>query len=592
MLSARNLSVRFGSTVALRDVSIEITAGARIGIVGESGSGKSLLAQCLMGMPPETAELDGLVSVDSCDMTRATEADWRKRRARKIAMIFQEPMTALNPLRRVGDTVMEPLRVLRGMPLCEARSRTISLFKEVDLPDPERRLRLYPHELSGGQRQRVLIALALACNPEVLIADEPTTALDAEVAMRITNLLVRLSHSRSMALVMISHDLSVIARATESVHVMFRGEVVEHGSTRHTLQSPRHPYTTALLAARPKPMLFERAPGQSRPRLPTISETMATLAEPIEGSRSAVPHPTDKPNALRHRGDRSPKAQGPGKDHSRRPAPILEVSGVKRAYRLPRIKLLGPRRILTAVSGTDLTIAPGETLGIVGESGSGKSTLARMIMGFEKPDGGKVLFDGRDIHRMKSRDLRAIKPRFQMVFQDPYGSLNPRHSVGWSLEEPLRIAGRHDRPTRLHLVSETLEQVGLRPRDAQKFPHEFSGGQRQRIAIARAIVTRPDLIVADEPVSALDVSVQAQILNLLMDLQDGLGLAMLFISHDLAVVGAICDRVMVMKHGNVVEAGATAQILANPAHDHTRTLLESTDLSLIKTKNTHRDASA
>ncbi|WP_428926342.1 dipeptide ABC transporter ATP-binding protein [Marinibacterium sp. SX1] len=603
MLTAQDLRVTFGTAQALRGASLDIRPGARIGIVGESGSGKSILAQCLMGMAPEGAGVTGRITVDGADMSQATEAQWRALRARRIAMIFQEPMAALNPLRRVGETVMEPLCALRGLSRAEARAHALALFAEVGLPQPETRLRLYPHELSGGQRQRVMIALALACDPAILIADEPTTALDAEVALRVTDLLVQLSRSRGMALVLISHDLSVVARATEDILVMYGGDIVERGRTAAVLRDPAHPYTRGLLAARPGPGGAMRHPGAPRPRLPTIPGTIPALADLPAGCRFAGRCPVELPRCAGTRPAPEPTRTGlvgchhlagPGGDapHPAAPAPAVaeralrivprptvQAMGLRRVYRQPRSTLLGARPRLTAVSRADLLILPGETLGIVGESGSGKSTLARMIMGFEPPDEGRVLFDGQDIHQLDRRALRALRPRFQMVFQDPHGSLDPRRTVGWSIAEPLRVAGRAEAPDRARQVAAALDQVGLRPADAARYPHEFSGGQRQRIAIARAIITRPELIVADEAVSALDMSVQAQILNLLMDLQDELGLAMLFISHDLAVVGAICDRIMVMKDGRVVETGPTARILGKPAEPYTRTLLAAADMA-------------
>ncbi|MFV0476038.1 MAG: dipeptide ABC transporter ATP-binding protein, partial [Pikeienuella sp.] len=491
MIRATGLGVRFGATAALRDASLTVAPGDRLGIVGESGSGKSMLALTLMGMAPETAEVAGSIEIDGREMAGADEATWRRLRARRLAMVFQEPMSALNPLRRIGETIMEPIIANLGLSRREAAARALALLEETGIPEPALRFRQFPHELSGGQRQRALIALALSCDPELLIADEPTTALDANVALRVIELLLRLSESRRMALIFISHDLAAVARATRDVLVMHGGDIVERGPTAEVLARPAHAYTRSLIAARPSP----------------------------------------RPEAGRRRPPSSGRDDAMG-------APVLKVERAAKRYRLPRRSLLGPAPALTALSGVGLEIRRGETLGVVGESGSGKTTLARLVMAFERPDEGRILFEGEDLAGLSPRDLAARRRRFQMVFQDPFGSLDPRRAVGWSIGEPLRAAGE-DRAGIARRVDEALVQVGLRPADARAYPHQFSGGQRQRIAIARAVITRPVLLVADEAVSALDVSVQAQILKLFMDLRDEMGLALLFISHDLAVVGSL-----------------------------------------------------
>ena len=542
MIVLNKFSVAFDENIALNSASVEIKSGERLGIVGESGSGKTMLALSLMGMIPEGADLSGSISVEGRDMTNSTDKLWQEFRARKIAMVFQEPMSALNPLRRVGDTVIEPLLVHEGISRKKALAKALKLFKEVGIPDPLLRLRQFPHELSGGQRQRVLIALALACNPRILIADEPTSALDAKVVLRIIDLLVNLSESRNMGLVFISHDLQAVARATNEILVMHKGDIVESGSTKNVLSDPKHAYTKGLLAARPSLSRQSKNNYNNRFRLPTIPEPIPT-SRPVKPNLSALDEST----------------------------PLLNVQSIEKLYKLPRKTIFKLPSVITAVKQATFTIKKGETIGIVGESGSGKSTLARLIMGFEKPNSGSIIFEGNDINKIPTEKLRKLRQRFQMVFQDPFGSLDPRRNVGWSIAEPLRAIGEkyqlEDR------VSEALLQVGLKITDRTKFPHEFSGGQRQRIAIARAIVTRPALLVADEAVSALDVSVQAQILNLLMDIQDSLGLAVLFISHDLAVVASICDKIIVMNGGAILESGTLPEVLGSPKNEYTRSLL-------------------
>ena len=542
MIVLNKFSVAFDENIALNSASVEIKSGERLGIVGESGSGKTMLALSLMGMIPEGANLSGSISVEGRDMTDSTDKLWQEFRARKIAMVFQEPMSALNPLRRVGDTVIEPLLVHEGISRKKALAKALKLFKEVGIPDPLLRLRQFPHELSGGQRQRVLIALALACNPRILIADEPTSALDAKVVLRIIDLLVNLSESRNMGLVFISHDLQAVAKATNEILVMHKGDIVESGSTKNVLSDPKHTYTKGLLAARPSLSRQSKNNYNNRFRLPTIPEPIPT-SRPVKPNLSALDEST----------------------------PLLNVQSIEKLYKLPRKTIFKLPSVITAVKQATFTIKKGETIGIVGESGSGKSTLARLIMGFEKPNSGSIIFEGNDINKIPTEKLRKLRQRFQMVFQDPFGSLDPRRNVGWSIAEPLRAIGeKHQLEDR---VSEALLQVGLKITDRTKFPHEFSGGQRQRIAIARAIVTRPALLVADEAVSALDVSVQAQILNLLMDIQDSLGLAVLFISHDLAVVASICDKIIVMNGGAILESGTLPEVLGSPKNEYTRSLL-------------------
>ena len=542
MINLSNFSVSFQNTLALKNASVEIESGERLGIVGESGSGKTMLALSLMGMIPEGAAISGSIKVENQNMTNTADNKWQEFRAKKIAMIFQEPMAALNPLRRVGDTVIEPLLVHEGISRGKAMAKAVKLFEEVGISDPISRLKQYPHELSGGQRQRVLIALALACDPKILIADEPTSALDANIVLKVIDLLVDLSEARNMGLVFISHDLQAVSRATTKLLVMHNGDIVERGSTIDVLANPRHSYTKGLLSARPSLSKQLKNNYSNRFKLPTIQN-------PVSKPRNDKPILSEKEKNIS----------------------LLQVKSVMKRYSLPRKAILKSPSKIIAVSNASFSLMKGETIGIVGESGSGKSTLANLIMGFEKPNFGSIFFEGKDINLLSSEKLRRLRQRFQMVFQDPYGSLDPRRNIGWSIAEPLRAIG--DRADLDERVGEVLLQVGLEISDRFKFPHEFSGGQRQRVAIARSIISRPALLVADEAVSALDVSVQAQILNLLMDIQDDLGLGILFISHDLAVIASICDKIIVMHNGDIIESGTAKDVLGNPQSKYTKSLL-------------------
>ena len=542
MITLNNFSVSFQNNFALKNASVEIKSGERLGIVGESGSGKTMLGLSLMGMIPEGAVVSGSIKVEDQNMTNIVDQKWQEFRAKEIAMVFQEPMAALNPLRRVGDTVIEPLLVHEGVSREKAMAKAIKLFEEVGISDPISRLKQYPHELSGGQRQRVLIALALACNPKILIADEPTSALDANIVLKVIDLLVDLSEARNMGLVFISHDLQAVSRATTKLLVMYNGDIVERGSTNDVLANPGHSYTKGLLSARPSLSKQLKNNYSNRFKLPTIQN-------PVSRPRNDKPILSEKE-----------------KKNS-----LLQVKSVRKRYSLPRKAILKSPPKIIAVSDASFSLMKGETIGIVGESGSGKSTLANLIMGFEKPNFGSIFFEGNDINLLPSEKLRRLRQRFQMVFQDPYGSLDPRRNIGWSIAEPLRAIG--DRADLDDRVSEVLLQVGLESGDRFKFPHEFSGGQRQRVAIARSIISRPALLVADEAVSALDVSVQAQILNLLMDIQDDLGLGILFISHDLAVIASICDKIIVMNNGDIIESGTSRDVLGNPQSKYTKSLL-------------------
>ncbi len=561
MISVKNLRVKLPKVEALKNINLEIKAGQRLGLVGESGSGKTMLGLCFLGIAPASAIISGTLKIDHRDMLDTSENTWTKIRLNKIAMVFQEPMSALNPIKRIGETLCEPIRFHQKLSYLDSKKRALELLEEVGIPEVEVKINQFPHELSGGQRQRVLIALALSCDPEVLIADEPTSALDSNMALQITNLLVSLSAKRNMALVFISHDLNAVARTTQYLAVMFKGEILEKGPTKKILANPQHAYTKGLISARPNLKPKQRNLEGKRPRLVMMEDIFITNEQKSTTKSYKSQNFTSflKSNNCVSNNDAR--------------EPLLEVIELSKQYKLPRKNLIERRRSLRAVNKVQFKLGHGQTLGIVGESGSGKSTIARLIMGFEKPDNGKVLIKGNDINQMTQRRLRSLRSEFQIIFQDPFGSLDPRRKVGWSISEPLRALKQ--RSEHKMLVSEVLARVGLEPSDADRYPHQFSGGQRQRIAIARAIVSRPKILIADEAVSALDVSVQAQVLNLLIEIQENFGLGMIFISHDLAVINSICDDVLVMKEGNMVETGSTMEVINAPRNPYTLELLKA-----------------
>ncbi|WP_212525182.1 dipeptide ABC transporter ATP-binding protein [Actibacterium sp. MT2.3-13A] len=513
MIAVENLSLEIHGQPILRDVSFDLRAGEVFGLVGESGSGKSMTALALMRLLPHGSRLTGRATIDGADLTALSEPEMCALRGNRIGMIFQEPMTALNPVQTIGAQVAETLRLHCGTPRAKARARAAEVLARVGLPAERFGLDRYPHQLSGGQRQRVCIAMAIALRPALLIADEPTTALDVTTQAQILDLLKRLVAEDSMALMLITHDLAVVAGMADRLAVMQKGEIVETGPTGAVLAEMRHPYTRDL---------FE---------------------------------------ASGHRPDPGPAPQE---------APLLELQGVTRDYPDARHGLFRRSAPFRAVSEVSFTLRRGESLGLVGESGCGKSTLTRAILGLEEVQGGEIRLDGERVAAGQHMPAH-MRRKMQVVFQDPYGSFNPRWRVGRLVAEPFHLTGR---PANAEArVTEALEAVGLRARDAQKYIHEFSGGQRQRIAIARALITRPELIVLDEAVSALDVRVRAQILDLLAELRARLGLSYLFISHDLGVVRAITDRVLVMRAGRIVERGATEAVFAHPQHPYTQELI-------------------
>ncbi len=559
-----------GPADALRGVSFSLARGDTVGLIGESGCGKSITALALMGLLPDGATTSGSIRFDGQELTTLPEAQLCRLRGDRIGMVFQEPMTALNPLHTVGRQIAESLRLHKGLSGAAARAEALRLLERVQLPQAAQRLDAYPHQLSGGQRQRVVIAIALACGPDLLIADEPTTALDVTIQREVLDLIAELVREDGMGLLLISHDLGVMADTVQRMLVMYGGTVVESGPTAEVFRRLAHPYSRGLFAARPRLGLARGT------RLATIPGRVPELPDMPAGCPFAdrCPLVVDDCRARPAAGAvGDPRARCALHPLGRGMTTLLHAIDLHKQYRLPRETLFGARPVVQALDGVGFTLQRGRSLGLVGESGSGKSTLARLVMALEAPTTGQVLFDGQDLHTLDAAALRRARAGFQMVFQDPYGSLDPRRTVLQTVAEPLAVLHGAAVAEQRERAGEALDAVGLRSADLDKYPHEFSGGQRQRIAIARALITRPKLIVADEPVSALDVSVQAQVLNLMQDLQDRFEVTYLFISHDLAVVDLVCDEVIVLQHGRIVEQGHPDQLFRHPQHPYTQRLL-------------------
>lgn len=522
MLSIKNLSLNIGNTSVLNDIDIEISPGEVMGLVGESGSGKSMTALAIMQLLPNASKTTGSIEFDGKQLLLASEREMCELRGDDIGMVFQEPMTALNPVKTIGEQIAEGIRFHTGASGKAARERTVEILEQVGLPISRFPLDRYPHELSGGQRQRVVIAIACAMHPKLLIADEPTTALDVTIQAQILDLLAKLVKQNNMGLLLISHDLGVIAQRADNITIMRSGEVVEAGHTADVLANQKHPYTRQL--------------AKASTHVPTRKTPAATAQ----------------------------------KAHKSNTPPLLQVDNLICEYPTKRSSLFKKPTPFRAINDVSFKIFPGQTLALVGESGCGKSTLAKTLMRVHEPKSGGIHFEGNDLIDANHRDTLAARRHMQIVFQDPYGSFNPRHKVNRIVSEPLHLTGNNH--TEGDLV-EALEQVGMRADDLQKYPHEFSGGQRQRLAIARALVTKPNLIIADEPVSALDVSIRAQVLDLLSDLRDRYGIAYLFITHDLSVVKAFCDDVMVMREGKMIEFGSVETLFSSPKNKYTKELL-------------------
>ncbi|AQS63535.1 putative ABC transporter ATP-binding protein YejF [Rhizobium rhizogenes] len=526
IIDARNIAVSFkvehGTVEAVKDISFQLYRGETIAIVGESGSGKSVTARTVMGLLTKRASVSKSATVrfNGDDILKFSSRQRRALRGNRISMIFQEPMSSLNPIYTIGSQIVEAIRVHSKLSKKQAEARALDLLRQVQIPEPEARLKQYPHQLSGGQRQRVMIAMALSNDPDVLIADEPTTALDVTVQAQILNLIRDLQKKRGMAVVLITHDLTIVKQFSDYVYVMQHGEMREHNTTEKLFEAPHHPYTKKLLGSEP--------------------------------------HGTAKP---------LPENSGV----------LLTASGVRVSFMMRYGGLFKPElKELIAVDSLGLTLRRHETLGLVGESGSGKTTFGQSLLRLNEPVGGEVVFDGERVDGRSRAQMRPLRSRMQIVFQDPFASLNPRMTIGQIIEEGLIINGLgKTKAERLERVRDALEAAGMPGNILSRFPHEFSGGQRQRIAIARAVALEPEFILLDEPTSALDLSVQAQIIDLLRKLQDERGLSYLFISHDLKVVRALCHRVIVMQSGRIVEEGPVEDVLTHPKTEYTQRLVRA-----------------
>jgi peptide/nickel transport system ATP-binding protein len=550
LLEIKNLSVDFISeyetTQAVKDLTLTVNRGELVAIVGESGSGKSVTSLSILQLlPSPPAKYSGHIFFNAddarLDILKLTPGDLQKLRGNRIAMIFQEPMTSLNPVMSCGRQVMEALLQHKSISKTEAKQNTIEWFARVKLPDPESIFYRYPHQLSGGQKQRVMIALAMCCNPDLLICDEPTTALDVTVQKTVLDLIKELKLTQDIGVIFITHDLAVVSEIADRVAIMYKGELLEQGSRNQVFLHPQHAYTKALLACRP-------ALHPKGERLPVVSDFMSGINE------------------------------NPGENHlvkEKTGEVLVDVQHLSVRFPVSTNFLGKTTAWFDAVKDVSLQVFKGETLGLVGESGCGKTTLGRTLLRLVEPSSGKIIINGREAARLSGKEIKELRKEVQLVFQDPYSSLNPKLTIGDAIAEPMQVFGTGNRNERKKKVETLLDQVGLPAKFYRRYPHEFSGGQRQRIVIARALALNPGLLVCDESVSALDVSVQAQVLNLLNDLKRNLDLTMVFISHDLSVVRYMSDRIAVMQAGRIVEAGESEQVYKHPSSDYTRQLLEA-----------------
>jgi peptide/nickel transport system ATP-binding protein len=554
ILSVSNLTTSFRVEglwkPVVRNISFDIKPQETLAVVGESGSGKSVTALSIMRLtPPSSSKIEGSIKLNGKELLTLPDAQMREIRGNEIAMIFQEPMTSLNPVLTIGFQIAEALILHRGLSRSAAEAETIRLLEKVKIPSAKSRFHEYPHRFSGGMRQRVMIAMALACKPKLLIADEPTTALDVTIQAQILELIKQLQHEEGMSVLFITHDMGVVAEIADRTVVMYNGDEIETGPTEDIFANPQKPYTKSLLSAVPRLGSME---GRRRPmRFPVVDR--------LTGQSDV---PTEVPDTVQ-------AAE----------RPVLEVAGLTTRFEIRSGLLSSVKGRVHAVENVSFSLKAGETLALVGESGCGKSTTGRSVLRLVEPLSGSVLLDGVDVLKLGQTELREQRKRMQMIFQDPFASLNPRMNVGAAIAEPLLINNLASRSEARDKVADLLKRVGLLPEMANRFPHEFSGGQRQRICIARALAVEPRLIVADEAVSALDVSVKAQVVNLMLDLQARMGLGYLFISHDMAVVERVSHRVAVMYLGEIVEIGPREAIFGNPQHPYTKRLLAAVPIA-------------
>lgn len=563
MLDIKNLSIAFYNeeektwSTAVKQVNLSVQRSSVLGIVGESGSGKSVTSFSIMRLLDErSGKITGNIEFGKLAILDLGANELRQLRGNQISMIFQEPMTSLNPVLTCGYQVAEAIILHQKLSKADAKLKTIALFNEVQLPRPEAIFDSYPHQISGGQKQRVMIAMALSCNPELLIADEPTTALDVTVQKTILQLLLKLKQERNMAMIFISHDLGVVKEIADNIAVMYQGEIVEQGKAEEIFSNPKHPYTKGLLACRPSTI-------HQLKKLPVIADFLEGRAD--ENLAHLQAHNKITVSEIANR-----------REQLYAQPPLVEIKNLCTWYPVSKGLFGKTTDYVKAIADVSFNVFPGETLGLVGESGCGKTTLGRSILRLIEPTSGSILFDGIEITTSNKSKLRTLRKDIQIIFQDPYASLNPKLTIGQSVLEPLQVQGMlSNNAQRREAAVKLLVQVGLKEEHFNRYPHQFSGGQRQRVVIARALALKPKFIICDESVSALDVSVQAQILNLLKDLQKEFGLTYIFISHDLAVVKHISDRILVMNKGKIEEEGFSEVLFYHPKSDYTKKLIDA-----------------